>query len=261
MITKQNFHIHSALSGCASKDMTIEAIIARAEECSMSAIAIVNHIDNPKTKDHRGRQLIEEYRKIRDNVKILSNLCVFLGCEITQTNPNTFSIADEVASEMDIILVSCNHYHLKYVDKPHDNSPMSYSEHYLSMVEGALSWKHTNIIAHPFHLHKLKWIDHAQVLKNYNISRLKTILSIAADKKIAFELCPRHLKSHLSFFTQLLCYGREIGTKFFIGADAHKLSQVCYEDEDLKVLELLGVEEEDLWKGTESGSTKWGGSN
>lgn len=255
----QNFHIHSTLSGCASKNMFIKAIIAEAEKCSMFTIAITDHIDNPKTKDHRGRQLIGEYRKIRDLKFFSSNLRILLGCEITQTNPNTFSIADEIADEMDIILVSCNHYHLKYVDKPlniipyvdkpPDISPVNYADHYLTMVEGALNWKYTNVIAHPFHLHKLKWIDHARVLKNYDVDRLKNILRIAADKGVAFELCPRHFKNHLDFFAQLLLYGREYGTKFSIGTDAHKLSQVCYGEEDLKILAAIGVKEEDLWRG------------
>jgi len=246
---KQNLHIHSVLSGCASKNMFIKAIIIEAEKCSMSAIAITDHIDNPKTKDHRGRELIKEYEKIKKLKFFSTDLNVFLGCEISQTSPNTFSISNEIASEMDIVLVSCNHYHLKYVDKPLNVSPADYADHYLSMVEGALNWKYTNIIAHPFHLHKLKWIDHVQVLKNYDMNRLKTILSVAADKKIAFELCPRHLKNHLGFFTQLLHYGREFGTKFSIGTDAHKLSQICYDDKDLKVLKMLGIKEEDLWGG------------
>lgn len=242
----QNFHIHSTLSGCASKNMFIKAIIVEAEKCSMSAIAITDHIDNPKTKDHRGRQLLEDYRKIRNLKFFSSNLHILLGCEITQIDPDTFSISDEIADEMDIILVSCNHYHLKYVDKPCDVSSAGYTDHYLTMVEGALNWKYTNVIAHPFHLHKLKWIDHARVLENYDIDRLKNILRIAADRNVAFELCPRHFKNHLGFFTQLLLYGREYGTKFSIGADAHKLSQVCYRDEDLRVLEAIGVREEDL---------------
>ena len=96
--------------------MLIKAIIVEAEKRSMSAIAITDHIDNPKTKDHRGRQLIKEYEKIKKLNFFSTDLSVFLGCEISQTSPNTFSISNEIASEMDIVLVSCNHYHLKYVD-------------------------------------------------------------------------------------------------------------------------------------------------
>ncbi|HEC66976.1 MAG TPA: class I SAM-dependent methyltransferase [bacterium] len=90
---------------------------------------------------------------------------------------------------MDIVLVACNHSQ-KYVSRPHDISPVGYANHYLLMVEGALNWKYTNIIAHPFHLHKFKGIDYIQVLINYDRNRLKNILKVAADRNIAFELYP-----------------------------------------------------------------------
>jgi len=242
----QNFHIHSTLSGCASKNMTVKAIVAKAEECSLSTIAITDHIDNPKTRDHRGRQLIKSYKEIRDEIRPL-NLQLFLGCETSQINPNTFSVNDKTANEMGIVLVACNHYHLKYVNKPSITSAINYSNHYLSMVEGALRWKYTNIIAHPFYLHKLKTINHAEVLKNYDRSWLKEILHIAAEKKVAFELCPRHFKNYLDFFTELVSYGQKFGLRFSVGADAHKLEQVCYQDEEIKILRILGLKKEDLF--------------
>ena len=242
---KQNYHIHSLLSGCAREGMTIEAIIAEAKKHFLTSIAITDHIDNPKTRDRRGRELIKEYDKVKNSTNFF-DLQVFLGCETTQTNPDIFSINDETASRMDIVLVACNHSQ-KYVSRPHDISPVGYANHYLLMVEGALNWKYTNIIAHPFHLHKFKGIDYIQVLINYDRNRLKNILKVAADRNIAFELCPRHLKNHLSFFTELLVLGREFGAKFSIGADAHKLNQIGYNEEDIKNLQTLGIRKEDLW--------------
>ena len=239
-LMKQNFHIHSTLSGCASKEMTVEAIITEAKKCSMLDIAIVDHVDNPKTRMHRGKQLLREYEKIRANVDLTSSPRVLLGCETTQVSPNFFSLDDETAEKMDIVLVACNHSQ-KYVDRSSDISPKGHSDHYLSMVEGALSWKYTDVIAHPFHLHKFKDIKHAQVLKSYDRERLKNILAVAADKRIAFELCPRHFKNHLDFFSELVLLGNKLGVTFTIGADAHKLNQVCYTTEDIANLRLLGV--------------------
>ena len=245
----ENLHIHSTLSGCASNDMTIDAIIAKAWGCSISTIAITNHIDNPKTRMHRGQQLIKGYDNIRDRIKMLNDIQVLLGCETTQTNPNEFSADNITASKMDIVLVSSNHYHLKYVDRPIDTSPKGYSNHYLSMVKGALDWEYTDVIAHPFYLHKLGGIDHVLVLKSYDRGRLKDILALASNRGIAFELCPRHFRDYPDFFVELVSYGHDLGTKFSIGSDAHNLNQICYGEKDISNLGLLGIEKGDIYDG------------
>jgi HisJ family histidinol phosphate phosphatase len=247
MIPNQNFHIHSNLSGCASKNMSIERIITKAEKCYLTIIAVVDHIDRLSTRAQRGKELLRKYGEIKKIfIKQQSNIKVLLGCETSQISPNIFSVKDEVADKLDIVLVSCNHYHLKFVDKPFNTSPKGYADHYLTMLEGAVSWKYTDIIAHPFYLHKLKNIEHSEVLINYDRNRLKEILSMAVEKNIAFELCPRHFKYHLNFFQELLSYGREVKLKFSLGTDAHKLSQICYQYKDIEVLKLLDVQGDDL---------------
>jgi len=236
-----NLHIHSNLSGCASKDMYVNNIIKAAK--GFKTIGIVDHVDNPKRREKRSKQILKHNRFSKriiqqDKVKIL------FGCETTQINETSFSVTDEVAEKLDLVLVSSNHYHLKYVDRP--QSETKYAEHHLNMLIGAINWEYTDILAHPFHLHKLKNIDHKAIMRSYDRNKLKDVLWLAKENNKVFELCPRHFSQQLDFFQELLSYCRDISLKFSISTDAHKPHHIPYSKKDINNFKLLGLRKEDI---------------
>ena len=241
MIPQHNMQIHSILSNCASREMTIERIINEAERGGLATIGISDHIDLPHPA--RQNQLLANFEIVE---KLNPSMNVRVGCEASQIAPDTIVVDKATAQQLDFVLVATNHYHLRQVEKPHDTSPASYAAHYLRMVEGAIDWGYTTIIPHPFLLAKVRELDHAQVLASYNRDELHRILHKAADMNVAFELNPRHLRHAMDFFKELLTLGRQVGLKFALGTDAHKPHDIAYSEEDMETLNQLGIGESDL---------------
>jgi len=81
---------------------------------------------------------------------------------------------------------------------------------------------------------------------------LHRILQKAAEKNVAFELNPRHLKHAMPFFKELVDFGTQVGLKFALGTDAHKPHDIAYNAADIAILNSLGVCEQDfIFQGAE----------
>jgi len=219
----------------------MEHITTEAEKAGVGIIGISDHIDYPDSD--RQNQLLDNFI-IRE--KLNPSIDLRIGCETSQFNPNTFAVDEETAQQLDFVLVASNHYHLSHVENPDDKSPSGYAAHYLRMVEGAIDWEHTTIIAHPFLLAKVRNINHSEVLASYNRDVLNRVLQKAAERNVAFELNPRHLRYAMDFFKELLDFGKQAGLKFALGTDAHKPHEIAYSTEDIETLNNLGVRKQDF---------------
>jgi len=221
--------------------MTMARIIAEAEEAGIETIGISEHIDSPDSA--RQHQLLSYFEILE---KLNPSIDVRIGCETWQLNPNAIAVDEETAQQLDFVLVASNHYHLSHVENPSKKAPSEYAAHYLRMVEGAIDWGYTTIISHPFLLAKVRNIDHSQVLASYEPAELHRVLRKAAEKKVAFELNPRHLRHAIPFFRELVDFGIQVKLKFALGTDAHKPHDIAYNAADMEALNSLGVPEQDF---------------
>ena len=224
----QNMHIHSYLSGCAKSEMTPGNIMANARR--LKEIAIIDHVDKPGTK--RAKRIIKEHGLwIKSGVFDSDGhgTSVHLGCETSQVSPGEFSISDEDAVEMDLVAVACNHYHLKYVERPEDGD---LNKHHIKMLFGAIAWQYTDVIVHPFWHHKLK-DGHKP---DYSDEDIADIMYSAKVRNVFFELNPYLICEHPEFFRRVVGIGSGYGDRFVVGTDAHRLRQIDIETKDLEIL-------------------------
>ena len=236
-----NMQIHSDLSRCASRQMTMERIIIEAEKAGIETIGISDHIDY--LDPVREEQILENF-VLRD--KLRPAIDVKIGCEASQINPTTIAIRSNTAEELDFVLVAANHYHLEQVENPTGKSPLAYAQHHLKMIQGAINWSHTTIIPHPFYLSKVRQIDHLLVMDSYDQPQLNRVLSNAAKNSVAFEINPRQVIKSPEFFQLLVRRGQQLGVKFALGTDAHKPEDIQYNPSDLQILEHIGVSQNHL---------------
>ena len=236
-----NLHIHSTLSDCASREMTVARIVAEAERAGLQTIGLADHVD--RSDPGREAAVLANFQTVE---RLRPPINVLIGCETTQIRPNVFAVSEAAARQLDFVIVAANHYHLDHVENPADTSPAGYAAHYLRMLEGAIDWGLATVIAHPFLLGKVRSLNHAQVLAAYDRNELRRILRKAADCHVALELNPAQIRAAPAFLNELAAIGRELNLKFAPGTDAHQPAEIPYSQTDIETLHDIGLGETDL---------------
>ncbi len=247
MPVTQNMQVHTVFSSCAKREMEIPAIFEEAHAHGLELIAFTDHLNTPEQWDIPSR--------VREQmVEPPPGLAVLVGCEAQMTAPDRVSITPEVAAKCDVVLIACNHYHLRSVEGPEQGSAADWAAHHLAMIEGAIDTGFCDVIPHPFVLGKVAdRVDVDAVLASYDWNALSEILCKAAERRVAFELNPSQVERHFDFMRRIVQEGRAVGCRFSIGSDAHQLKYVGYDHfpggidgvEDL--LERLGLDPDGIW--------------
>jgi len=248
-----NLHIHSNQSRCARAEMTLENIIREALEIGFDFIGIADHV-------HDSNEPIDFLLTTKAQLAVLRQqvtLPVLNGCEVTQLTPTHFALADEIAAQLDFVMVAPNHYHIHGVEQPSEFIPQVYARHHLDLLEGAILWEHTDIIAHPF-FPKLKRelrtkFEFTEYTAAIDRQRLRALLALAVEKKVAFEVNPMYYFALPEFYQEFIEMAQAIGTRLAPGTDAHRLDFIDFNRFYLFLknnnvgIELLGLREEDLF--------------
>ncbi|MCC6698671.1 MAG: hypothetical protein IT365_23810 [Candidatus Hydrogenedentes bacterium] len=247
---RQDWHMHTHRAG-AKPDMIIKDMIAANESHGLDLMGISEHIDRV---DQRAEfaEICKANRAEAEAVE--TRMSVMVGTESTMINPTTCAVSDEIAAQLDYVLVSCNHYHLDHVENPNPGTPEAYAAHYLDMLMGAAALGYADTIGHPFLHGKLSKVLGPEglqaVLKAYNEERLIEVLKTAAAANMAFEINPNHADGALEWFRDLVQEARLHGTKFTLGTDAHDIASLGYPGRPnrpcAQILQDLTITDDDL---------------
>ena len=252
-VIRQDWHMHTWRAG-AKPDMIVKDMIATNAAYGLTLMGISEHIDRVDEREEFKTKIAANREEGKAAADAAGAMQVMIGTESTMINPKLCAADAEIAALLDYRLISCNHYHLKHVENPEPTAD-AYANHYLDMLEGALSLGYVDTIGHPFYHQKLsKIFDHdglMAILKAYNQERLTAVLKKAAEVNMAFEINPRHADLALEWFREMIQEARLHGTKFTIGTDAHNISSLGYPDNDSgrtcgMILADLGLKDEDL---------------
>ena len=236
---KCDFHIHTYMSECAKREMLPNLILEKADIFEIEYIGITDHyksFSNPKMI----KAMKQELSKFECSQK------VYVGCEADILGVGRHYISNELISELDYVAVSANHFHCASVDKPKNSKYQTIAQHHLDMFKYACSLKFVDIIVHPFFVFSntfdptfLEYID-----KDDLIDALKT----AKENDIAMEISPRSLDPEQLYFKMefyRLC--KEVGLKFSIGSDAHRLETIGKTRNLQKMISDLDITEQEIW--------------
>lgn len=247
---RQDWHMHTYRKGGKS-DAIIADIIKANENYGIELMGISEHIDRI---DERSEFMEIVKANRQETSAVQTTMKVMVGTESTMINPNLCAVNEEIVDQLDYVMVSCNHYHLKHVENPNPGTPQAYADHYLDMLYGAAELGCVDTIGHPFYHQKLaKKLGKEnlnKILSSYNEEKLIGVLKKAAEVNMAFEINPRHADLALEWFRDLVQESRSHGTKFTLGTDAHSLSALGYPDRSgrtcLNVLNDLNISNKDL---------------
>jgi len=239
-VPRFNMHVHTWRSSCAKPEMVLESIDSEARQAGLRYVGLSDHIDIVSHNERPARNR-EDLSKGSWGVQFL------VGCEATVISPSRLAVSDDVARELDYVMVAANHYHLESVENPVQRDPASYASHHLEMLRGVLGWGMADIVAHPFLHSKIgRIMDPLDVLECYDWDSLERLMAESREKGLSFEIKPGLLTQAPRFFREFVRLCSKIGVKFSLGSDAHRLCEIRYPPDFGEQLESMGIRSSDL---------------
>lgn len=237
-----NLHVHSRVSLCAKEGMDLPAIIQAAQRAGIEIIGLADHIDEPG--DSRREALVLANRSLLAAVE--SPVRVLVGTETTVVSVGRPAASEHTRQSLDFVSASVNHYHLPNVEHPAERTPSGYASHHLEMMRAAVECPYVDIIVHPFWHPIVTVPDQREVLAAYDREEMRRTLELMARRGVRMELNPGHVARGPDFFAEVVEMGRQVGLKFVVGTDAHRLQDIAYSEQGLTLLEQIGLQENDI---------------
>ena len=237
-LARHNMHTHSVASLCAKREMTLEAMIRRAEEGGLKTLAVTDHSDPGDDVDTYAVFLRykERLRSVDTPVRVL------IGAELSACGVGRFGEPVKVDKALDFASYSHVHYHLDSWEQPEDRSPRGYAKHELAVLNALLETGRADNIAHPFSPNKMHFFSEEQkaaTLAALTDNELGDILEKGERAGCSWELHTPTMFRFPAFARRFFFLGKEIGVNFCVGTDAHTLSAVAPEGLAGRLTELL----------------------
>ena len=225
-LARHNMHTHSVFSLCAKREMTLEAMIRRAEEEGLRTLAVTDHSDPGDEIDTYANFLTykERLRRIETPVRVL------IGAELSAWGVGKFGEPYEVDKALDFASYSHIHYHLDSWEQPEDRSPRGYARHELAVLNALFETDRADNIAHPFSPTKMHFFNEeekAATLAAITDNELGDILEKGERAGCSWELHTPTVFRFPAFARRFFWLGKEIGVHFCVGTDAHTLAALA----------------------------------
>jgi len=236
---KCDFHVHTRFSPCASPDMRVSSILETCAGRGIKYLGITDHV----AAETDTRFLAEARREL---ASIDGPVRVFLGCEADVLGVGRHVVTEEMRETLDFVCVSANHFHTRSVAQPENGSPETLGRHFLDMFAYACSLGFADFIAHP--LMVFPGTFDPRFLDLIEDDDVVPALKSAKRNNIAMEISPRALdREQLYFRMRFLFQCKEMGLKFAVGSDAHRLELVGQTRLIAPIVRELQLEDEDIW--------------
>ncbi|GAA3404407.1 PHP domain-containing protein [Paenibacillus hodogayensis] len=221
-LVRQNLHIHTIHSPCASREMVVRDIVETAVKDNIRVIAFTDHFNS---SDFNILDISLDLKKQVEECG--ADLKVLYAAELSAYGVGKFLDDLAVNEALDYRLYSYNHYHLDYWEHPEDKSPRGYVRHALQVLESLFATSRADCIAHPFIGRFIRTLeDRTSVTREMTDNELGDILEKGKRSQVAWELNVPALFGDPEFSKRYWRIGKEVGVVFHLGTDAHALEAV-----------------------------------
>ena len=227
-LARHDLHTHSLFSRCAKPEMTLEAMIARAQARGLKTLAVTDHSDPGDDIDTYADFLTyrARLREIETPVRAL------VGAERSAFGVGKYAEPFGVDRALDLAAYSHVHYHLASWDHPADRSPRGYALHNLAVLHALFDSGRADHIAHPFSPNKMHFFNEeekAATLDALSDNELGDVLAHGERAGCSWELHTPTVFRFPAFARRFFHLGKEIGAHFCVGTDAHRLDAIAPE--------------------------------
>ncbi len=216
-------HIHTALfSPCAKGEAVFADMVKAAEQAGLKRIAFTEHVQAYEL-DHL-QAVLDTYLAARDALE--TELTVLIGAELSAFDTDKYTLQHtDITTEFN--MYAANHYHCGYWGQPGERTAEGYKQHNKQTMQTIIRSGKCDCIAHPFvdsyiREDALRNDDHP-ITAAWTDTELGDILELAREHGVAWELSPKLVLGDPVFAARLYRLGKEIGSVFTMGTDAHNL--------------------------------------
>jgi len=240
------FHVHTALSWCAARAMSVASITAEAEQAGLSLVGLADHLWlDPK----RGsRPSIDRLLTLREATSRPGPVKLLLGAE-ADCAPHAGLAGGESVKVLDYVIAA---YH--FTDVRHGATPAARTVEDLARLQLAgfrslLQPPHVTIAGHPFYIpptifHNLPDdVQHHMREVFALVARgAGPLFAEAKAKGIAIELNAKALgPRHRDVLGPVILLAKEAGCRFVLSSDAHLPGEVGRSQSLLAYAASLGM--------------------
>ena len=256
-----DFHLHTYLSKCSGDPgQTIDRLIAYAKENGLKHICITNHFWDHgipfDSKFHQGQDL----NHIMQVLPLPSdpNVTLHFGCECEIDKHGVFGVLPENLDKFEFLALAVSHMHMKgfTYDEEETETVADRIALYIKRMDWAISldlpW-HKVGLAHPTTalIACARWEEHLQILDGISDECWRRWFTFLAEKGAGIELnieIFRFTEDQLPRGMRPYRIAKECGCRFYLGSDAHRLSQIEEAPKRFaRIIEVLDLTEEDKW--------------
>lgn len=263
-VIDHDYHLHSFLSPCggeAAKTQTIERILQYGEENGLKELCLTDHFWDSAVKPTGGCNIWKHNDYARNSsVRPLpqtEKVRFFFGCEAEMDSGFQLGLSPQVEKEMDFIIIPTTHMHLypwtMAGDAPLEERAVLFTHRLdealdVPYPDGKVGIAHliTSLIA------PNQWTDHLRVLEMIPDSVFVHQFKKAKARNFGIEVnlnvkkyAPEEQQSAL----RPLLIAKECGCKFYLGSDAHLVSELEGAMERLSgAVDALDLTEDDKFR-------------
>ena len=155
---KYDLHVHTSLSSCAKPEASAAGYIALAKEMGLTTIAFTDHLWDsaiPGASDWYKPQNFEHICQLKKELPAADpSLKILFGCETECDMHGTVGVSEEVAAQLDVLLVPNSHTHMRFVmDRALREDDAAHGlymvKHFMQIMESPLA-KYITAVPHPF---------------------------------------------------------------------------------------------------------------
>jgi histidinol phosphatase-like PHP family hydrolase len=240
-------HTHTNLSLCGHWEMTFDAVVNHAAELNCELLIVTDHVHSPEVTDYAQHLATSAwYRACRSARQPL--MCVVIGAEFEVVAPGIITAPADLVAAAECAVVAPNHYQCQWIQPP--PGPLRDAAAFeLDNLATAISWPHTDIVAHPF---AATGTPHApdDLYLACDQGRLRELLSQAVATGIALELQPKFWRAAkpAARLAQLYEDWLALGGRVALGSDAHRLVGLTHwADDVVEISGRFGLTRDHLW--------------
>ena len=235
MKISHDIHIHTNLSVCAKPAATFDMYAEAAKENGLTVIGFADHLWDD-TYEHVCRgfyksQNVEHVLKLRQDIKPLDGIDVYLGCE-AEYDPliKGVALSPENAEKFDFVIVPVSHTHMimpKDLYEPIDKHKDFMLEAWRQVLNCDVT-KYVTAMAHPFQpvCCPYGW---ESMVEHITDDEYKYAFDMAAEKNVAVEInvsglrwkCNENIER--SPLMRMFRIAKDCGCKFSFGSDSHNV--------------------------------------
>ena len=222
-LVRYNLHVHTFCSRCGRADMHMPLILAEADRAGLEMIAICDHSHYAELSEVAVAQA-RMHKRIAD--KIPHKVKVLYGAELSHPNLGVFYDTDEANDALDYRLYASNHFQIDGFVHPEDKSIRGYAEFILAKARELILSGRADCIAHPLTGMRVPVCTQPEVGAMMTDNEIGEICELSAKTHVALEINRASIHADPELTRRMWNLGREVGTFFHYGSDAHGIDAV-----------------------------------